>query len=188
VAFDPVNPYRAPASFLTEPESEARADGRALFSVGAVKLALLSIGTLGLYQMYWFYENWRRSRQHDGATTLPPLFLGIFCALFAYPLFVRIALRAEEAGVPVPWAPSTLALFYLLLLVSIDLPGAGSVAFLGSFLPIMRVQRTAARLNVRNGLPAHPWSRISLLNWIAVVPGFALLALVAAVALGIVAV
>ena len=169
---DRTNPYETPSSAIAEPDR----DGRALFCVGGGKLALLSLATFGLYQGYWFYENWRRTRDHEGST-IAPLFRGIFAPMFAYPLFAR---RAEAAGVPAPWAPSTLALLY-----TATLPVPLSLAFLGAFLPLLRAQQTAAELNVEMGLPAHPWAQISPLHWIAIVAGLALQALIAALALGL---
>src|SRR5262245_22041834 len=59
--------------------------GPAWFAVGTAKLVVMSVATLGLYQIYWFYQQWKRVR--DGGEDVWPLPRAIFGVLFSYPLF-----------------------------------------------------------------------------------------------------
>jgi hypothetical protein len=52
------------------------------------------------------------------------------------------------------------------------------VTFL-TFVPLLPVQRTISEVNASCGLPPEPWSKLSLLNWLAVAIGGVLLVLIA---------
>ncbi len=41
------------------------------YPVSMAKLFMLTIGTLGFYQIFWFYRNWKYIRQRDDSAIMP---------------------------------------------------------------------------------------------------------------------
>ncbi len=79
-----------------------------LFPVATHKFIVLSICTLGIYELYWFYQNWKRLK----ATTndkLSPFWRAFFAPIWGFSLFKRIRAMSVSAGVPVEWSSSALA-------------------------------------------------------------------------------
>jgi hypothetical protein len=62
------------------------------FPVGVRKLAVMCVGTLGLYQVYWFYEQWRHAAAQEDED-IWPWARAVFGVLFCYPLFERMGAR-----------------------------------------------------------------------------------------------
>lgn len=58
---------------------------------------LLCFVTFGLYNVYWFYKQWRFVKQHDGIDVIPFL-RAWFGILFAHSLFDRLNDIAVEKG------------------------------------------------------------------------------------------
>jgi len=104
-----VDIYRAPAAELLE-ESALEPE---FYVVAPRKFLLLYIGTLGLYEFYWFYRHWRLYRERHGLG-LWPVARAIFSILFVYQLFRLIARRGSEAGAG-EWSPGLYAFAYILL-------------------------------------------------------------------------
>lgn len=80
-----VNPYRPPQAALAEPD---RLDEALFYVVAPTKFLLLAIGTLGLYQVYWFYKNWALLNVKHKSYW--PVLRAIFAIFFVYQLFHEI--------------------------------------------------------------------------------------------------
>lgn len=52
-----INPYEAPKSDL-KTEQHLSSSESYFFTASTLKLVLMSVCTLGLYELYWFYKNW----------------------------------------------------------------------------------------------------------------------------------
>ncbi len=72
------------------------------FPVSLAKLAVMSVATLGFYQTYWFYKNWRlvkdREEPEAGRTSKVLFSIARTCLplFFCYALFTRIQDSADE--------------------------------------------------------------------------------------------
>ncbi len=118
------------------------------FPVSVSKVAVLSLCTVGLYQFYWFYRNWRLERAHTGER-LWPIARAVFAPLFAYSLFQRIR-READADAPEPaWSAGLLGVGYFLLnFMSWRVPDPWWIALsLATALPLMLVQQSVNQLN-----------------------------------------
>ena len=138
------NPYAAPAAAVAD---AAPAGGEALFfPVSGLKLALMSLGTLGLYEIYWSYKNWKCVQEHLGEKVNAPI-RALFYPLTSYSLFKRIRERAGQSqlGEGLPAGPLALAVF--LLGAMSRLPDPWYIASLLAFLPMLPVQSTVNELN-----------------------------------------
>jgi len=128
------------------------------FYISTKRLVVLSILTLGLYDIYWFYKNFEaiRKSQESGFSSswgvLASLIKAIFSIFFCYGLFKKIYENARDAGLEVASStPSNLALLYIALFLAafldyiiLSLIGASQgwldiIASLGFILPVIPV-------------------------------------------------
>lgn len=115
------------------------------------KLGVLSVATLGIYPVGWFYRNWRSQRDRAGAD-ISPFWRTFFSPFVAYWLFRDV--RAEAASYEVAvFSPGALAAAYLLWLATMVLPGAWSLLALLSVAPLLPVQRSMNAVARANGAP-----------------------------------
>jgi hypothetical protein len=128
------------------------------FYISTKRLVVLSILTIGLYHIYWFYKNFEaiRKSQESGFSSssgvLASLLKAIFSIFFCYGLFKKIYENARDAGVEVASStPSNLALLYIALFLAafldyiiLSLIGASQgwlniIASVGFILPVIPV-------------------------------------------------
>src|SRR5829696_2579653 len=86
---------------------------RYYFDVSILKLVVMSTVTFNVYQIYWFYKNWRMAKER-GEDVIPFL-RALFAVLFAYPLFKDI--REQGRGASLVLVPSAGALAFLFFLL-----------------------------------------------------------------------
>ena len=155
------------------PAEPATADtGPSWFAVGPAKLIAMSIVTLGLYQLYWFYQQWRRVR--DGGENVSVLARSLFGVIFSYSLFRRVIASAPDAA-PAGGA-GALAVIYGLLCIASRLPLPFAAIAVLSVLPLAAIQRIASAVAEHDFPAADPNCRLMAANWVAVVAGSAFLA------------
>lgn len=145
------------------------------FPVSLWKLTVMSLCTVGLYQVHWFYWNWRLIKQREGRRLSPP-WRSVTGILFALPLFRRIS--REEGDNPSRFAFAVLLfLLWAGLSVVAYAPGPWALVSLASVLPLLPMQAAANAINSRAAPGHNPNSRIVGWNLVALVVGGGLLAL-----------
>ncbi|HET6900524.1 MAG TPA: DUF4339 domain-containing protein, partial [Vicinamibacteria bacterium] len=147
------------------------------FLVGEVKLALMVVATLGLYQLYWFYKQWDRVR--DAGESVAPVPRSIFSIVFCYSLFRRIMDSTHAAGVSARIPPWVLAVGFILPSLTWKLDGPASFLGFLAFAPLVAAQHIANTVALAQGSTDDRNTRLSLLNWAGLVVGSALLVVVA---------
>lgn len=141
------------------------------FPVGVLKLAVMCVGTLGLYQVYWFYEQWRHSAAQEDED-IWPWARAVFGVLFCYPLFERMTEWARERGVQVKDSALLLAAAFVVFTFAQRLPGAWALVTLLTALPLLAAQaRVNAAAPMRDLPPALRNDRLSPLNLFGVLIG-----------------
>lgn len=115
------------------------------------KLVLLSLCTIGLYQVFWFYRNWTRVRERTGRN-LSPFWRAFFAPIWSYSLFDEVADQARAAQVRVAWSPMVHALAFFLLSAFWRLPGQWSLLCFLSVLPLVPVQLTINQMAALRGV------------------------------------
>lgn len=101
----------------------------AFFETTPLKLAILSICTFGVYEIYWFYKMWRR--MYPKGNKFAAIVRALFCRVFLYQLLI---------GQQVPYAV-WLAIAYFAIGLAIQLPTFwGMVISYLSFVPLVYVQ------------------------------------------------
>jgi len=147
-------PARAAAGADAALEADAgaaQAAGVERYSRGQLPahLVLLSVLTLGVYEFYWFYRNWRDLRDHAGLDVNPALrtiallvpFVNIF---FVYQQLRLIREIAETAGEEVFYAPGILTLVFFTVAALSNLTMIWAISLLTVF-PLVPVQATLNR-------------------------------------------
>ena len=98
-------------SIYTPPEADievkANADGD-YYVVAPSKFLALTILTLGLYLIYWFYRQWRSVKDRD-ERNIWPIPRGIFYIFFSHSLFSDINERLRDKGITHEWSPGASA-------------------------------------------------------------------------------
>ncbi len=86
------NPYATPKAEILIPPSLSEAD---FYVVSFKKFLILTVATLGLYSVYWFWKHWTLYRQASG-DNIWPVPRAIFSIFFTHSLFGKINERAEN--------------------------------------------------------------------------------------------
>ena len=141
----------------------------AFFSVSQAKLVVMSFCTLGLYQYYWFYKNWRLVRDRTGEN-ISPAWRAVFTIFYCYSLFNRV--RNHDSQSPASGlSAGALAAGWIVLTLLANLPDPYWLVYFVSIFVLTNVQ---AAINASNlaASPNHDQNaRFSAWNWVAVVLG-----------------
>jgi len=133
------------------------------FLVGGVKLTVMFVATLGLYQLYWFYKQWDRIR--DAGDNVAPAARSLFSIVFCYSLFRRIVDSAQAVGVSARVPPSLLAVGFILASMTWRMEGPeGFLGFL-AVVPLIAAQRIANTVALAQGSTEDRNTRLTWRNW-----------------------
>ena len=116
------------------------------FPVSVTKLVVMSIFTWGFYQLYWFYKNWQ-FHMYKHKLKIEPFWRGVFAVFFCYSLFKHIKKYAKTNGVQTDIIPELLAFFFIIMSISIAVPGFTWNLILLSFIPLLPVQNLINNIN-----------------------------------------
>ncbi len=153
----------ATANLSHEPEPEKLA---IFFTVGAVKFAVMSISTLNLYPLYWFYKNFQCMRNQG--REIWPLPRTIFFAVTAHSLF-----SAVHKQTPNPqFSPGSLAIaLFLFILIVSPLPDPWGLIGFFYFLLLLPVRSAIEQINHRAAPNLDPNERFRGWNYVGMCMG-----------------
>ena len=140
------------------------------FPVSITKFLVMHFCTLGGYQFYWFYENWKIIRERE-QTAISPFWRTFFAFMFCYPLFEAIRDRAAPLNMPEVAAPHVLATLWVLLSMLWIVPDP---YWLASFLSIgllLPIQQMANGINQSFAPNADRNDRFTAWNAVAIAIG-----------------
>lgn len=112
---------------------------RVFYAISNTKLIMLSILTFGLYEIYWFYRQWKFVKKVKNLK-LTPWARGLFAPLFAYSLFKYIFELSKDADEKQTPSAGWLAAGYFILVSMGRLSGWGWMISFLSVLPIIPAQ------------------------------------------------
>ena len=104
------------------------------------KLAVLSFCTLGLYDWFWFYKNWKALHQ-QGEEGIIPGFRTVFTFIFCYSLFNRIALSTQQEGYKGYMDSIAMTILYLGMRAAIFTPDPFWGIYFLAIIPLVFVQK-----------------------------------------------
>lgn len=140
------------------------------FTASPLKLVLMSLCTLGLYELYWFYRNWVLIKARTGED-LMPFWRAFFAPLWAYSCFKHIHAAAAENGTPAPPPSALLAAAYFILQAMWRLPDAYWLISIFSFVPLLLANTAAIAINRKAAGDGHDNAHFSAWNWVGLVAG-----------------
>jgi hypothetical protein len=170
------NPYAPPRAVVADSYAEPSDAEPPLFAVSMVKLIVMSVVTLGLYEMYWAYKHWVAIRRRERSEIMPAprAFFGV---IFAWPLFTRIEKIGVAEGVPDAPPGGFLAIAWIIITLCWRLPDPVWLISMGAPVFLLPMQAYANRINAKLA-PAHDRNaRFGWANIVWIVIGGLLLAL-----------
>jgi tetratricopeptide (TPR) repeat protein len=145
--------------------------------VSKFKLIILSLCSFGIYELYWFYKNWKAEKDHTGEN-ISPFAQALFAPLTAYSFFGKVNEEAKKIGIPFQSTPSVLALIFILFNILWRLPDPyWMISFLG-FIPLLPVVDCISKINAHINPRVIKNDNFSRSNWILIVCGVILLGFV----------
>jgi hypothetical protein len=144
--------------------------GPPFFSVSVTKLIVMTICTLGIYELQWFYQHWWAVRRITGEK-ISPIWRTHFLIFFCYPLFRRVRVAADAHDIGPKFNPGIVAVIYVSLLLLAGFANDFWPVLFVSHLPLVVVQRTANEINGTVAPHADRNDRFSCANKVAVVIG-----------------
>jgi len=102
--------------------------------------------TFGIYELYWFYKNWKLIKQRSDPTMMP-FWRAFFGIIFCYGCFKEIKDTAAARGITLRWSAGLLAITWIVLCLCWRLPDPFSLVCWLTPLVILPVQDAANRLN-----------------------------------------
>ena len=132
--------------FETGPQQMTIQDQPVFFPVGLWKLAIMSVCTFGIYEVYWFYKNWKLLRDRDGMK-VSPFWRTAFFPIWSFALFRIIHDRASNSRVPTSFSPNGMGVAVIFLNAIARSPDPFWLLSLLSFVPLLKVQSTVRQIN-----------------------------------------
>ncbi|MGD2270221.1 MAG: DUF4234 domain-containing protein [Desulfobacterales bacterium] len=148
------------------------------FSVSKTKLILMSIFTLGLYEIYWFYKNWKQIKIST-RQNMRPFWRAVFSIFFCYALFKNVQDSTDVYGGRQDINPGWLAAGYILMSMMYKLPDPFWAVSLLAFLPLLPVQGAINSINTKVAPTAARNTNFSVKNILVMVIGGIILSLAA---------
>ncbi|HNP63005.1 MAG TPA: hypothetical protein PKH39_03665 [Woeseiaceae bacterium] len=170
--------YAPPKADIEVPEAESGD----FYVVSPTKFYLLSVLTLNLYYVYWFYRNWRAVKVREGSD-IWPVPRAIFFIFFTHSLFNDIDAALKERQLEFRWSPTGVASFFVLLAICSSVldrmanKGIGSPTtdLVGTALVFVTPILLIRAQNAINFLCGDPFgssnSRYTLANWVWMILG-----------------
>ncbi|MES2106349.1 MAG: hypothetical protein V4634_20180 [Pseudomonadota bacterium] len=175
------NIYSPPGSILNVKDLPDL-DGNALNStdyyvVSKRKYFLLFFATVGMYEFFWFYKNWKLHKIRTGESSWPVM-RAIFSIFFAHSLFEAVDRSLRASGKEFSWDPRATATGFVLLQIASSILDRLSSKNVGSpytdllslaLLPLLawRIYIAQQAINIACGQPnGESNSKLSIANFI----------------------
>ena len=165
------NPYEPPNAEVADLPATCASPTHVpvFFPTSMTKLLVLTFCTLGVYEYYWFYKNWKLIRDRT-SEDISPFWRTFFAVFYCYQLFDRVRKQTPDpARDDLP--AGFLATVWIILTILWKLPDPYWLLSFLAVLALLPVQQTINRIN-QAAAPGHDTNaRFSVWNWIAVCLG-----------------
>jgi hypothetical protein len=172
------NPYAPPTAPVADVSDVDRRtiDPPPFFAVSLLKLAVLSVCTFGLYEIYWFYRNWTAIKVRE-RRLINPHRRALFSPIYCYQCFARVNDFAAPGLARGRLQAFALAAGWIMLVLAGRLPDPYSLISTFTFVFLLPVQRRANAIDAAVE-PRHDANDgFSALNWVAIAVGGAVFVL-----------
>jgi hypothetical protein len=98
-------------------QPQTQQDQSLFLYIPTARLIFLSIASMGFYEAYWIYKNWKYIKDRDGLK-ISPFWRGLFGVFFCHSLLKRIYEDKEAQSIhPPSFSPNGLATCWVILVV-----------------------------------------------------------------------
>jgi uncharacterized membrane protein len=133
----------------------------------------MSVTTLSMYQIYWFFKNYQRMNERVGGGG-SPFWRAVAAPLTAHGLFAHVRTDAQSRFIPVRWSSAGLAVIYLGLTLICFFDYPWWTLALGSVFALVPVHATMEEVNRKVAPNAARDDSYSAANAAVIVLGVAL--------------
>lgn len=140
------------------------------FSASPLKLAIMSVGTAGLYELYWSYKNWVHIKAKKELNIMP-FWRAFFAPLWLYSLMKHLQDEINETNIPIVLRAGILAILYFFVQALWRLPDPVWMISYLSFIFLLPANNAILRLNEKTAAVVEPNDKIRGWNWLAVLFG-----------------
>jgi hypothetical protein len=140
------------------------------------KFILMSFFTMGLYDIYWFYWNWRRQRAQGEA-------ISAGWRAFLSPFVAYLLFRDVKRVTSADWNAALLAVVYFLMVMCFAAPGWWWILTWLAFLPLIPVQLSINVLHAKDPNGEIPDDDLTAINICGMLAGALFMALLVALGL-----
>jgi hypothetical protein len=110
------------------------------YCVSPAKLAILSLASLGLYELFWFYKNWKMVEARSDQN-ISPFWRALFSPIFCYYFATTTNSAAESLNITQRIRPGIIATAYIGLILLQRLPDPYWLICFLSFVPLIPITR-----------------------------------------------
>ena len=142
------------AAITQEPEPVEEAS--VYHHVSMVKFIVYSICSLGLYELFWAYRNWKFIKARDNSGIMP-FWRALFLPLWCYSLTKDVA---DTRGGAKPGVVSLVAGVYFFISILWKLPDPYWLITLSNFIPLLYPVKVIDELNRERGVRGPHYSRV----------------------------
>lgn len=140
------------------------------FSVSKTKLAVMSVFSWGIYELYWFYKNWKLVKERTGRD-IRPFWRAVFAPFYCYALLKSVKQAADSHGILSGISPGWLTAAYIAIIVTHRLPDPIWLISVLSFLPLLPVQGAINEVNSKVTLEYELNDHFSWKNMVVIMLG-----------------
>jgi len=144
------------------------------FAVSKTKLIVMSLCTGGIYEIYWFYKNWKLIKERTGQN-IRPFWRAMFSIFFCHSLFKSVQSSVNSHRRQSSINPGWLAVSYIVLCSTWRGPDPFWLISSLSVLPLLPVQGLVNGINAKAAPAADRNSNFSISNIIVMIIGGILL-------------
>lgn len=141
--------------------------------MGIRKFVIMSFFTVGLYDLYWFYWNWKRQRD----LVDPSIRAGLLTFLSPFMAYLLFRDVARDARARAQWPPFLLAILYFVMIVSFLGPGWSWVFTFFAFVPLVPVQKSMNAMHEHAASGERENATFTALNVTGILAGILFMAL-----------
>ncbi|MCF7870873.1 MAG: hypothetical protein K9M14_03330 [Candidatus Omnitrophica bacterium] len=116
------------------------------FPTSPIKLAVMSICTCGIYEIFWFYKNWKFLKEKYNFK-VNPFLRGLFAIFFCHSFFKIVKEYSKQHQITVDYKPVQLTIAYILLTIACSAPDPFWVISDLAFVPLLYTQKAINNLN-----------------------------------------
>jgi TPR repeat protein len=140
------------------------------FTTSSLKLALMSVCTFGIYELYWFYKNWALIKGRTGERIMP-FWRAFFAPLWAYSCFKTIKASAGENHIQESLSIGLLAFSYFILQAFWLLSGPFGLIGFFSFTLLIPANSVAIKINNELCMEFSNNDKFTGWNWVGLIFG-----------------